>query len=150
MDENGDGARILVVDDDPDFLEFATTVLEGAGYEVGLAPNENEADWEAREGAFDLILLDVMMDKLDSGFQFLWKMKRDDRMKSVPVIMVTAVDREMKMNFGCHARKGAQTDEERAYLPVADYIVKPVAAEELLARVKTALIECAREASRHD
>ena len=58
---------------------------------------------------------------------------------SLPVIMITAIDKEMKMDFAAHALKVNQTPEEKAYLPVADYIVKPVEPVELVNRVEKAL-----------
>ena len=131
--------KILVVDDDPDFMDFAREVLENDGYGVVVAPGEEEALALVESEMPDLMLLDVMMAKFDSGFQLLWKLKANEHLNQIPVIMVTAIDKEMNIDFATHALKVSQTPEEQSYLPVADYIVKPVGPTELVNRVKKAL-----------
>lgn len=131
--------KILVVDDDPDFMDFARDVLENNGYGVFVAPGEEEAIELVESETPDLMILDVMMARLDSGFQLLWKLKANEHLNQIPVIMVTAIDKKMKTDFAAHALKVNQTPEEKAYLPVADYIVKPIGPTELANRVKKAL-----------
>ena len=131
--------KIMVVDDDPDFMDFTRKVLEKEGYEVSVAPGEEEALELVDSEAPDLMLLDVMMARLDSGFQLLWKLKAHDRLKQIPVIIVTAIDKKTKFNFATHALKAKQTPEEKAFLPVAGYFVKPVEATELVSKISKAL-----------
>ncbi len=131
--------KILVVDDDPDFMDFARRILEKEGYQISVAPGEEEALALVESETPDLMLLDVMMARLDSGFQLLWKLKAHKRFKQIPVIMVTAVDKKMKINFAPHAIKANQTPEEKALLPVVAYFVKPVEATELVSKVNKAL-----------
>ena len=101
--------KILVVDDDPDFIDFTRKVLEKDGYKVVVAPGEEEALALVKSETPDLMLLDVMMARIDSGFQFLWKLKSDEHLNQIPVIMVTAVDKKMKIDFAAHALKANQT-----------------------------------------
>ncbi len=137
-------ARILVVDDDPDFLESTRTVLETAGHSVLTATDEQKGLAQLETEAPDLLLLDVMMSHWDSGFRLLWKVKADERFASLPVLMLTAVDKEVNMDYASHANTGIEADEE--YLPVAGYIVKPVAPDRLTATVARILRDAEKRA----
>ncbi len=136
--------RILIVDDDADFLESTSTVLQSAGYEVFTAADEQSGTDRLEELAPDLLLLDVMMSQWDSGFRMLWNIKSRDRFAALPVLMLTAVDREMDVDFASHANTGIEADEE--YLPVAGYVIKPVDPERLKATVARILREAERGA----
>jgi len=137
-------ARILVVDDDPDFLESTRTVLEAAGHSVATAGDDQQGLARLEAEKPDLLLLDVMMSRWDSGFQLLWKLKSDDRFASIPVLMLTGVDREMNVDYASHANSGLDADQE--YLPVAGYIVKPVEPDKLTATVARVLGEAEKRA----
>ena len=138
-------ARILVVDDDPDFLDYARTVLESNDYNVVLATGEEEAMAEMDAERPDLLILDVMMSRWDSGFQLMWKLKTDDRYSSIPILMVTAVDKEMRMDYASHAVSAHRTADDEEYLPVDDYLVKPVKMSELLSSVKWVLMHAKKQ-----
>lgn len=128
--------KILVVDDDPEFLDSTRIMLEGKGYRVAVAPGEDEALAEIETETPDLLILDVMMAKWDSGFRLLWKLKVDDHHKGIPVLMVTAVDTEVGVNFAQHVNTPHRTADDKAYLPVDAYIVKPVTTADLLRTVE--------------
>jgi len=127
--------HILVVDDDPDVVEADRLVLEGAGYRVSSASNGTEALIRLRTGDVDLVILDVMMAHPTEGFHLSYEMKDDPKLRDIPVLMVTAVEE----------RLGERIDltKDSEYLPVSDFVRKPVEPEELLARVKR-LLEVAR------
>ncbi len=117
--------RLLVVDDHEDNVEVLRVRLEARGYEVkgandGQAALEIVADWVP-----DLILLDVMMPKLD-GLEVVRRIKADDSLPFIPVIMQTALDSTERMVAGFEA--GAD-----------DYVTKPINFAELEARVKSLL-----------
>jgi len=115
-------ARILVVEDEPKIARFIELELTHEGYEVEKAA-DGRAGVEAALGAdFDLVLLDVMLPQLN-GLEVLRRIRRE---KATPVIMLTARDAVMDKVAGLDA--GAD-----------DYITKPFAIEELLARVRLAL-----------
>ena len=137
-------AKVLVVDDDPDFLETTRIMLEGGCYRVAVAPGEEEALTEIEAERPDLLILDVMMSTWDAGFQLMWKLKTDNRYKDIPVLMVTAVDKEMHIDFAGHVNAPHRTAEDEQYLPVDGYIVKPVATAELLKSVKWVLEQAQR------
>jgi CheY-like chemotaxis protein len=119
-------AKILLVDDDEDFVEATKAILETRPYEVISASNGDEGLRKAREEKPDLILLDVIMPVKD-GFSVAEQLKRDPELSKIPTLMLTAF-----------AEKGAQSSipVSRGFaLETEDYIDKPVSPEELLARV---------------
>jgi len=120
-------AKILVIDDDVDFVESTKTVLESKPYEVIVAHEGDEGLQKAREENPDLILLDVIMPVKD-GFTTAEQLKKDPQLSKIPVLMLTAF-----------AAKGGGTSipVSRGYtLETEDYIDKPISPEELLARVE--------------
>lgn len=119
--------RILVVDDDPKFVDLIRTALERSEFAVVTAPNGLQGEKVFRSNPVDLILLDVMMPQRD-GFDML----RDVRALSpVPIIMLTALsDTE-------NVVKGLE-------LGADDYITKPFELKQVLARVNAALMRVER------
>ncbi|MGN0071256.1 MAG: response regulator transcription factor [Atopobiaceae bacterium] len=112
--------KILLADDERELRQALIAILTHAGYEVTGAADGEEALYEAQCHAFDLIILDIMMPKMD-GLTVLRKL-REDAM-DVPVLMLTARadidDRVVGLDAGAN-----------------DYLVKPFAAKELLARIR--------------
>ncbi len=124
-------AKILVVDDDADLLAQTSMILTGAGYEVISADTEDEASRLIEEGAFDLAVLDLIMEHMDSGFVLSHKIKSRDDQK--PVIIVTSVMKETGLQFG------AETDEERTWIAADALIHKDIRFEQLLGEVERLL-----------
>lgn len=114
--------RILLIEDEEKIARFTELELVHEGYEVGKAYDGRQGLDEALSGKYDLILLDVMLPALN-GLEVLRRLRKES---SVPVIMLTARDAVMDKVSGLDA--GAD-----------DYITKPFAIEELLARVRVAL-----------
>jgi len=81
--------RILIADDEEDFLTAITIRLKNAGYETVLARNGLEVKEECEKVLPDLIVLDVMMPKMD-GFEVLRNLKENETFKGIPVIYLTA------------------------------------------------------------
>ena len=132
MRKNMEQARILIVDDDPDITEVMRVVLENKGYVVDSAADGNEGIAKIKTARPDLIILDVMMNTLREGFLLSRKLKTDPAYKQIPILMVTAVKEKFGMDF-----KPAAGDED--WLPVEDYLDKPVAPNVLLEKVATLL-----------
>ena len=84
--------KILLVDDEPDFVEIVQFFLEENEYQVAAATNGEEALEKAIEEKPDLILLDIMMPKMD-GFTACRKLKNNKNTRNIPIIMVTAIGR---------------------------------------------------------
>lgn len=122
-------SKVLVVDDDPDFVKVTSTVLEKAGYEVVSAANGAKALKAMRQDAPDVVLLDIMMSYILDGLDVSREMAEDPSLKEIPVIMVTSLT-------GVRGNGLFPTDE---YIPVNEWLSKPVDPETLLARVRKAL-----------
>ena len=113
--------KILVVDDSKTELHHLSDVLGKRGYSVRTAENGEEAMRRLGEEKPDLILMDVVMPG-QNGFQLTRSITRDPRFADVPVIMCTSKNQETDKVWGM--RQGAR-----------DYIVKPVNADELVAKI---------------
>ncbi|MBE0695522.1 MAG: response regulator transcription factor, partial [Anaerolineaceae bacterium] len=120
---------ILIVDDDPVMRDFSRLVLSNAGYQIQTAEDGLQALEILNGGQVDLILLDIQMPGLD-GFETL---KRIQQITQTPVILFSNVDGEQSLIEGFRA--GA-----------ADYIYKPPRPKNLVARVRSVLIENGRQA----
>ncbi len=118
----GEGRRILLVDDDDDSQYALQLILEGAGYEVAFAKEGRDALKQAEALNPNLILMDIMMPGMD-GYEAARTLKRNERLKDVPIVAVTAKamkgDRERTLQAGCD-----------------DYIAKPFVTEEILRMVR--------------
>ena len=123
----GKQLKILLVDDDIDFIEATKTVLEKELYEVIIASEGNEALQKARDENPDLILLDIIMPVKD-GFTAAEQLKKDPQLSKIPVIMLTSF-----FSRG----QGTSIPRGRGFsLEAEDYIEKPVTPEELLSKLK--------------
>lgn len=120
-------AKILLVDDDIDFVESTKIVLESKPYEVIVAHEGDEALRKAREEVPDLILLDVIM-PIKDGFTAAEQLKKDPQLSKIPTLMLTS--------FSVRRGETAIPVSRGLTLDVEDYIEKPVSPEELLARVE--------------
>jgi two-component system alkaline phosphatase synthesis response regulator PhoP len=122
--------KILLVDDDMDFIEATRTVLESEPCEIIVAHEGDEGLKKAREEKPDLILLDIIMPVKD-GFTAAEQLKKDPQLSQIPVIMLTSFS---SRGQGSGIAKGRGYD-----LEADDYLEKPVAPAELLSRVKSYL-----------
>ena len=120
-------AKILLVDDDTDFVEATKTVLESGPYEVIVAYEGEEGLQKAKDENPDLILLDIIMPVKD-GFTAAEQLKKDPQLSKIPVIMLTS--------FSSRGQ-GTSIPRGRGFsLEAEDYIEKPVTPEELLSKLK--------------
>jgi len=119
--------RILLVDDDPDFVEATRMILEANSYDVIVAVNGDEGIKTARQENPDLILLDVIM-PVEDGFTAAEQLKKDPQLNKIPVIMLTSFS---SMGQGTNIPRGRGLS-----LETEDYLEKPVKPEELLKTIK--------------
>jgi CheY-like chemotaxis protein len=122
-DRNAGRKTVLVVDDDPDFREQMRAPLEAAGFAVETAGGEGEAEAVLARRLPDLAVVDLMMERLDSGLTLCYRLKR--RCPTLPVVLVTAVASETGLEFD------ATGDDERAWLKADACLAKPVRPERL-------------------
>lgn len=120
---------IMVVDDDPDFVEIMRTVLSAHGYAVVSASNGEEALHSMRQERPDLVVLDVMMKGVLDGLQASDEMRRDKRLRRIPVLMVSSITSSDYAGL-------FPTDE---YLSVDGFLSKPVEPAQVLREVRRLL-----------
>jgi len=125
-------ARILIIDDDPDITKAMKIVLENQGYAVSSAKDGQEGMEQIKVTTPDLIILDVMMNTIREGFLLSRELKTNPDYKHIPILMITAVKEKTGLDF-----KPVAGDE--VWLPVEDFLDKPVAKEVLLDKVSTFL-----------
>lgn len=128
-------AKILVIDDDPDFVDAVTPILQSALYDVVTASSPSEGKAKALTEKPDLILLDIMMDSLFDGFSLCHEIKTSkefDGMKDTPVIFVSAVKEMTGSRFQFNG-------EDQGLRGPDDYIDKPVKPDDLIARIRKLL-----------
>jgi CheY-like chemotaxis protein len=123
--------KILVIDDDPDFVESVVNLLEAKGYQVASAANGKDGVAKATADKPNLILLDVMMNTKDEGFNVARQLQQLPEVKGTPVIMVTGVRKEMNLPFGF--------EPDETWLPVKQILEKPVKPEMLMKAVTDAI-----------
>lgn len=116
-------AKILIVDDDEDFVTAVVLVLKKNGFAVSTANSLTEGMKKFDKVNPDLVLLDVIMEQPDDGFVMAQTLKKRDN--SIPILMLTSIGQVTGMNFG--------KDEELA--PVDDFIQKPIMPNKLLEKI---------------
>jgi CheY-like chemotaxis protein len=123
-----DKKLILLVDDDPDFVEAVRVIVENGGYEVMVAYDGQEGLEAVQQRRPDLIVLDVMMPVMN-GHEACAKLKGDKETESIPIILLTAVADRVTTSTYTH-RDMLESEAE-------DYMPKPVEPGELLERIKS-------------
>lgn len=122
-------AKILVVDDDPDFVDATRLVLEAHGYEVCSAASGDEGLAKVQSEAPDLVILDVIMSSVLDGLHMSQRMQESPELKRTPILMVTSIaNSDYAALF--------PTDE---YIHINGFISKPVSSDALLGRVSELL-----------
>ena len=118
-------ARILVVDDDPDFVEIARMILTVAGHEVDSAPDGDTALRMVQDAPPDLILLDVMMRGILDGVHVAHTLDEASA-EHIPVIMISSIA----------SSPMAEMFPTDTYVPIDMWISKPVQPDDLLGKVR--------------
>ena len=130
--------RILLVDDDVDFVDLNRAVLENHGFDVATAFSSREGLDKVRFEQPDLIVLDLMMEKHDSGFGFAKTLKKDPLYRTIPILMLTAVSESTGYDFS--------QELDGYWMKTDDYASKPLLPDELVKRVKELLSRAKSEA----
>jgi two-component system alkaline phosphatase synthesis response regulator PhoP len=119
--------KVLIVDDDVDFLEMHTTVLKNKGYDVSSAPSANKCLEALEKSRPDLVVLDVMMEQFDAGFELSKKIKK--KYRSLPVMLLTSIGQQTGLAFSSSAEVLKATG--------ADILLdKPVSPEVFIAEIE--------------
>ena len=133
--------RLVMIDDDPDFVEGIRAILEGADYKVDVAYNPKDGFEALQTNPPDLLLLDIMMGRGAEGVMLARKLRKDPELREIPVLIITGIREQIAFLFPgepVHPR----------FVPVDELVEKPVEPQFLLDRV-SALLEAAEERKLH-
>lgn len=120
--------KILIVDDDRDFVESNRDLLEANGYEVIAAYDGASGLALAKQARPDLMILDVMMATNTEGFEVSRKIPESPELRNMKVLMVTGIRREMHLPF--------TFEPDETWLPVDSLFEKPITPATLLAEIQ--------------
>ena len=123
--------KVLLVDDDIDFLAIMKANLEASGYEVFTGESGEETGPLIDEHTPDIVVMDLMLEHYDTGFVVCYEIKK--KRPSLPVIICSAVEQEEGLAFD------TATEEERAWIKADAFLAKPIRYEQLLNRIKKLL-----------
>ena len=128
-------AYLLIVDDDEDFASTTATVLRKEGHDVQIELDTDDAAQSMENKLPDLVILDVMFpEDASAGFEFARFMRHQERLKGIPILMLTAINTKFPLGFG-------SKDIDERWLPVTDFLEKPVDFDVLLNKVAQLLHE---------
>lgn len=124
--------RILIIDDDPDYVDGIKSILEKADYEVDAEYNPKDGFETLSTGKFDLLLLDIMMGRGAEGVMLARKISKDPVLRETPTLIITGIREQIAYLF-----PGQPLHPQ--FLPVDELIEKPVEPNLLLEKVETLL-----------
>ena len=126
MDSREPRKRIVIIDDDPDFLEYTRIVLRSAGDQVDTAASAADGLARIRSAPPDLIISDVMMSySVEEGISLAYEITHDPVLAGVPLFVITSI---------AHSLDSVGFDEETAQA-IQCFLTKPVSPDELLTRI---------------
>lgn len=124
--------KVLIIDDDPDYVEGIQSILEKAGFEVEAAYNPKDGFETLQSKSFDLLLLDIMMGRGAEGVMVARKISQDPKLREIPTLIITGIREQIAFLF-----PGQPVHPH--FLPVDELIEKPVEPKLLLEKVETLL-----------
>ena len=127
--------KLLIIDDDPDFVEGIKSILENEGYDVDAQYNPKDGFKALESGNYDLLLLDIMMGRGAEGVMIARKMGQDSKLREMPVLIITGIREQIAYLF-----PGQPVHPH--FVDVDELVEKPVEPGLLLERV-SALLEAA-------
>ena len=120
--------KILIIDDDIDLVEAMRLTLESEGFLVVDAQDGQKGLERIEQEEPDLVLLDVMMETQDEGFHIAYQIRNNAKTADLPIIMLTAVGQETGFSF--------DKDKDEDFLPVNEFIEKPVNPDTLIESIR--------------
>ena len=133
----GTKKRLLVIDDDPDFVEVIVSILEDADYEVDAKYNPDDGFQALKTGSYDLLLLDVLMGRGAEGIMIARKIGDDEKLREIPILIITGMREQIAFLF-------PGQPVHPSFVPVDELIEKPVEPDLLLEKVSK-LLQLAEE-----
>ncbi len=132
MDEK---KKILIIDDNIHFVKMNTAALEAAGFEVEAAFNADEGFTKVEFGQPDALVLDLMMERHDSGFTLAKRLKNHPSYRTIPILMLTAVGEATGYSFSM--------ETDGYWMKTDDFADKPIEPDDLVERVNVLLKKAA-------
>jgi len=124
-------ANILIVDDDPDIVDSLTMILEANGHQVSVRTDPDEIVEDVMKVNPDLVILDIMFpEDPQAGFSAARALEKNDKVKDIPVLLLSAVNQRSNMSFGF-----SDADISDDFMPVKAFIEKPVEPATLLEKI---------------
>lgn len=123
-------AKILVIDDDPDFVEFVRIILEAEGFTVFCAGNAEQGLELLRRQRPDLVLLDMLMSYSMAGPQVTQVMQQDAELAAIPLIVISAVFTDRQA-----------LEQQQAQRAIRAFLTKPVEPSQLVRLIRETLAE---------
>jgi two-component system alkaline phosphatase synthesis response regulator PhoP len=133
----GTKKRLLMIDDDPDFVEVIVSILENADYEVDAKYNPDDGFQALKTGSYDLLLLDVLMGRGAEGIMIARKIGDDEKLREIPILIITGMREQIAFLF-------PGQPVHPSFVPVDELIEKPVEPDLLLEKVSK-LLQLAEE-----
>jgi DNA-binding response OmpR family regulator len=130
--------RLLIIDDDPDYVDGIRAILEKANYKVDVAYNPKDGYNALESGSYDLLLLDIMMGRGAEGVMVARKINKDPKLREIPVLIITGLREQIAFLFP------GQSVHPR-FLPTDELMEKPVDPSILLEKVETLLKQAAEK-----
>jgi CheY-like chemotaxis protein len=128
-------ANILIVDDDLDIIDNLKMILEANGHQVSVKTDTENLVAHVKQTLPDLIILDIIFpEDPNAGFGAARELHKADKVKEIPVLLLSAVNQMSKMSFGF-----SETDISEDFMPVKGFIEKPVEPAVLLAKINELL-----------
>ncbi|UCD98081.1 MAG: response regulator [Chloroflexota bacterium] len=124
--------RLLIIDDDPDFVEVVVSILEKADYEIDAKYNPDEGFAALKTGVYDLLLLDVLMGRGAEGIMIARKISDDEKLRETPILIITGMREQIAFLF-------PGQPVHPSFVPIDELIEKPVEPDLLLEKVSTLL-----------
>jgi CheY-like chemotaxis protein len=122
---------VYIIDDDQDIVDAATIVLKSSGYRVGFQNDEDNLIENITSFKPDIIILDVIFpENSTAGFEMSRLIKANSLTKHIPILMLSAVNEKGRSGFTFSNR-----DRDEAFLPVEEFVEKPIQPDELLKKV---------------
>ena len=134
-------SKLLIIDDDPDYVDGIKSILEKADYQVDVAYNPKDGMSALKSGGYDLLLLDIMMGRGAEGVMVARQLNKDPKLREIPVLIITGIREQMAFLFP------GQPVHPRL-LPTDALLEKPVDPKLLLEKVEALLKEAGEKKSK--
>ena len=124
-------AKIMIVDDDPDFVDSISRLLKSKGHELTTINDTEGVVEQLERDPYDVLILDVMFpENAAAGFHLAQEIRKHEDLSRLPILILSAINTKFPMGFG-------PGDIDDAWLPVQDFLEKPIDFDVLADKVET-------------